>query len=75
MSGIIDSTGGAYGKFNVNATAVHVFGSFFTAPGRTFSAALTYWIIRLVASALVYYMLAAKNDSRSRRSMSSSRTT
>ncbi|KND60560.1 Cytosine/purine/uracil/thiamine/allantoin permease family protein [Candidatus Burkholderia verschuerenii] len=78
VSEIIGSTGGAYGKFNFKAIAIYVFGiavqvpfmeeSFFHGPcANILGGADISWMVGLVATALVYYVFASKNDLRSRR--------
>ena len=75
---IIGSTRGAYGRFNVKALVIYVLGiaiqvpfmeeSFFHGPwANILGGADISWMVGLVATALVYYVFASKNDLRSRR--------
>ncbi|SAK74083.1 cytosine/purines uracil thiamine allantoin permease [Caballeronia hypogeia] len=78
VSEIIGSAGGAYGSFNFKAIGVYVFGiaiqvpfmeeRFFHGPWASLlGGADISWRVGLVATAIVYYVAASKNDSRSRR--------
>jgi purine-cytosine permease-like protein len=78
VSEIIGSTGGAYGRFNIKAIVIYVFGiaiqvpfmeeSFFHGPWANLAGGADIsWMVGLVATALAYYLFASKHDLRSRR--------
>ena len=76
VSEIIGSTRGAYGRFNIKAIVIYVFGiaiqvpfmeeSFFHGPwANILGGADISWMVGLVATALAYYVFASKHDLRS----------
>jgi NCS1 family nucleobase:cation symporter-1 len=77
VADIISSKIGIYGAFNVKAIAIYVAGiaiqvpfmeeSFFHGPWASIAGgADVSWMVGLVATALIYYMLATKHDLRAR---------
>jgi trigonelline permease len=75
VSEIIGSTGGAYGRFNMKALVIYVFGiavqvpfmeeSFFHGPWANLAGGADIsWMVGLIATALAYYIFAVKHDLR-----------